>query len=318
MNDPSDGFEAMHFTVRDGLKLYARHYPAAFAAPTRPVICLAGLTRNGRDFHDIALALARDPQAPRHVFTLDSRGRGQSEHDPDWKNYSVPIEVQDVIDFMTMVELQQAGFLATSRGGLLTMVLAAVQPARIGAVVLNDIGPVIETEGLSRIAGYVGRIPLPKTWGDAARTVKELTQRDFPKLGDDEAFIVARQLFNESNGRPVPGYDSKLARGFSVLDGPLPALWPQFAALKRVPVMVVRGVNSDILSEATVLEMRRRHPYFTSHTVPDEGHAPLLRDRPTITAIAEFFARTDDFSERASRAAGREAVPPEPLPEAGL
>lgn len=299
MSEPnSEHFEELHFTVRDGHRLYARHYPAAFAAPTRPVLCLAGLTRNSRDFQDIALALARHPQTPRHVFTLDSRGRGLSDHDADWKNYSIPVEMQDVIDFMTMVELQQAGFLSTSRGGLITMVLAAVQPARIGAVVLNDIGPVIETEGLSRIAGYVGRVPLPKTWGEAARTVKELTRRDFPKLSDDDAFIVARQLFNERDGRPVPGYDNKLSRCLSVLDGPIPALWPQFDALKRVPLMVVRGGNSDLLTEATVNEMRRRHPYFTSLTVADEGHAPLLRDMPTISAIADFFAQTDGFSER--------------------
>lgn len=312
----NDGFEELYFTVRDGLRLYSRHYQAAFAAPTRPVLCLAGLTRNSRDFHDAALALARHPATPRHVFTLDSRGRGLSEHDTDWRNYAVSLEMQDVIDFMTMIGLHQAGFLSTSRGGLITMVLAAVQPSRLGAVVLNDIGPVIETEGLSRIAGYVGRIPLPKTWGEAARTVKELTRRDFPKLSDDEAFVVARQLFNEKDGRPISGYDNKLSRCLSVLDGPIPSLWPQFDAMKRVPVMVVRGGNSDLLSEATVKEMRRRHPYFTSITVPDEGHAPLLRDAPTITAIADFFARSDGFNVREARAV--EAAQAEPAAQAEL
>jgi pimeloyl-ACP methyl ester carboxylesterase len=283
------------------MRLYSRHYRAAFAAPTRPVLCLAGLTRNSRDFHDIARALSHHPKAPRHVFTLDSRGRGHSEYDTDWKNYSVPVELQDVIDFMTMIGLHHAGFLGTSRGGLITMVLAAVQPSRIGAVVLNDIGPVVETEGLSRIAGYVGRIPLPKTWGDAARTVKELTRRDFPKLSDDEAFAVARQLFNEKDGRPVGGYDQKLSKCLSVLDGPMPTLWPQFEALKRVPLLVVRGGNSDLLSEETVAEMRRRHPHFSTLTVPDQGHAPLLRDPPTISAIGEFFAATDGFQARETR-----------------
>ena len=299
----ADGkFEDIFFTVRDGLRLYARRYPAAHPARRRPVLCLAGLTRNSRDFHRMACALANDPQAPRDVYTLDTRGRGLSEHDTDWKNYNVPNETQDVIDFMTMAELAEAGIIGTSRGGLIALVLAALQPSRIGAVVLNDIGPVVETQGLMRIAGYVGRTPVPKSWGDAAKTVRALTQRDFPNLSDADAEAFARQLFNEKNGRPIAGYDAKLAKCLSVLDGPMPQLWPQFAALKRVPVMVVRGANSDLLSEATVETMRKVHPALTSITVPNEGHAPLLWDQPTIGAIARFFTSTDTHKARAAAA----------------
>lgn len=293
MTTPAEGFEAITFTVRDGLRLYARHYPAARAGKRRPVLCLAGLTRNSRDFHRLALALSRHPHAPRDVYTLDTRGRGLSEFDKDWKNYTVPNEMQDVLDFMARTELADCGIVGTSRGGLITMLLAAAQPARIGAVVLNDIGPVIEMTGLTRIAGYVGRTPVPKSWGDAARVVKQLTERDFPKLTDADAEAFARQLFNEANGKPAAGYDAKIAQGFSVLDGPMPALWPQFLSLKRAPVLVVRGANSDLLSEATVSEMMKRHPDCTSHTVPHEGHAPLLWDKDSHDAIAAFFARTD-------------------------
>jgi pimeloyl-ACP methyl ester carboxylesterase len=246
--------------------------------------------------------LSAHPQTPRDVYTLDTRGRGLSEHDRDWKNYTVPNEAQDVIDFMTMTELSDAGVIGTSRGGLITMVLAAIQPGRIGAAVLNDIGPVVETQGLMRIAGYVGRTPTPKTWGDAARAVLQLAKRDFPKLTEADAEAFARQLFNEKNGRPVPGYDAKLAKCLSVLDGPMPQLWPQFAALKRVPVLVVRGANSDLLSEKTVQEMQQRHPMLSSITVPDEGHAPLLWDQPSISAIGDFFAASD------ARAHGRMAA----------
>jgi pimeloyl-ACP methyl ester carboxylesterase len=287
-------FAETYFTSRDGLRLYGRHYRAAMPSGARPVVCLAGLTRNSRDFHAVAVGLSRQGSSPRDVFTLDTRGRGLSEHDTDWKNYAVPIEMQDVIDFMMMLGLREAGIIGTSRGGLIAMVLAAVHPSLVGAVVLNDVGPVIDMDGLARIAGYVGRIPLPKHWPEAARIVRDLTQRDFPNLTDDDADAIARQLFNEKNGKPTSGYDRKLARCLSVLDGPMPALWPQFEAMKRVPVLVVRGANSDLLSEATVEEMRQRHPRLNDVTVPDEGHAPLLRDPPTISSIASFFAGTDE------------------------
>ncbi|MFN0217511.1 MAG: alpha/beta fold hydrolase [Hyphomicrobium sp.] len=302
----NDGFEDMTFTARDGLRLYGRRYPAAGSparSGRRPVLCLAGLTRNSRDFHDVARALSQHAVTPRTVYTLDVRGRGMSEHDSDWRNYAVPIEMHDVIDYMTVLGLFDAGIIGTSRGGLITMVLAAVQPTRIGAVVLNDIGPVIETDGLMRIASYVGRIPTPKTWTDATRTVRELTARDFPNMTDADAEALARQLFNERNGRPISGYDGKLAKCLSVLDGPIPQLWPQFGALSRVPVMCIRGGNSDLLSEKTVAEMGRRHPNFTSVTAAGEGHAPLLRDAPTIAAIAKFFAAADQPARAAARAA---------------
>jgi pimeloyl-ACP methyl ester carboxylesterase len=286
-------FEDIYFTCRDGLRLYGRHYRPDAAPRARPIVCLAGLTRNSRDFHTIALALSRGSH-PRDVFTLDTRGRGLSEYDPDWKNYAVPIEMQDVIDFMMMLGLRNAGVIGTSRGGIIAMVLAAVQPSLIGAVVLNDIGPVIEMEGLARIAGYVGRVPLPKSWDDAARIIQDLFHRDFPKMTDEDLEAVARQIFNEKQGRPASGYDPKLSKCLSVLDGPIPALWPQFEAMKRLPVLVLRGANSDLLSEKTVEEMRRRHPHLSSIVVPDEGHAPLLRDATTIAAIASFFAETDE------------------------
>ena len=288
-------FEDIYFTGRDGLRLYGRHYRAATVSGARPVVCLAGLTRNSRDFHAIALALRRGAPA-RDVFTLDTRGRGLSEHDSNWKNYAVPIEMQDVIDFMMMLGLRNAGVIGTSRGGLITMVLAAVQPSLIGAVVLNDIGPVIEMDGLARIAGYVGRVPLPKNWADAARIARDLFRRDFPGMTDGDVEAVARQLFNEKNGKPVERIRPKTGKV------PVRSRRPDTSAVAAVRSNEaragarVRGANSDLLSEKTVDEMRRRHPHLSSITVPDEGHAPLLRDEPTISAIALF--RRDRRADR--------------------
>ena len=294
------GFDDIRFTASDGLRLYGRHYPARRSLGLRPVLCLAGLTRNSRDFHDIAIALSQHPQTPRDVYTVDMRGRGLSENASDWTKYAIPVELQDVIDFMTMAGLHDAGIIGTSRGGILTHVLAAAQPTRIGAVVLNDIGPVIDTEGLVRIASYVGRTPVPKSWSDAGRAVRDLAKRDFPNMTEAGAEVFARQLFNDRNGKPAAGYDSKLSKCLSVLDGPIPALWPQFEGLKRVPVLVVRGANSDILSRQTVEEMHRRHPRLTSIEVPGEGHAPLLHDAPTIAAITGFFAEADEARHSAA------------------
>lgn len=294
MNSPSAAFVEIPLTVRDGLRLYARHYRAAKKSSRRPLLCLAGLTRNSRDFHTLAIALSRHSETPRDVYTLDTRGRGLSEHDRDWRNYAVPVEALDVIDFMASIELHDAAIIGTSRGGLIAMVMAAIEPALIGAVVLNDIGPVVETAGLLRISGYVGRTPPPKSWEDAARITEEINKRQFPAVTPAQWLQFARQLYNEKDGRPVPSYDPKLARSLSVLEGPMPQLWPQFGALANVPVMVIRGANSDILSQATVEEMARRHPALTSHQVPEEGHAPLLHDEPTITAIARFLVQTDE------------------------
>jgi pimeloyl-ACP methyl ester carboxylesterase len=230
-------FYDITFTARDGLRLYGRHYPATYvnAPKRRPVLCLPGLTRNSRDFHVIAEALAHHPEAPRDVYTLDYRGRGLSEYDPEWRNYAVPVEAVDVLDYMTVTGTAGASIIGTSRGGLIAMVMAAMQPRSVGPVVLNDIGPVIDQTGLGRISAYVGRIPLPSSWKEAGALVHDMGKRAFPSTGMDECIEIGKQWFNEHKGRPAPGYDPALSNALSVLDGPIPELWPQFEALKRVP-----------------------------------------------------------------------------------
>lgn len=298
MTTAPERYEEIRFIQRNGLKLYARHYPARHATPSsaarrvRPLLCLAGLTRNSRDFHEIALVLSQGERA-RDVFTLDSRGRGNSEYDSDWRNYNVPCEMQDAADFMISRGIEGAAILGTSRGGLIAMVMAAAHPAFLGPVVLNDIGPVIEKDGLARIASYVGRTPLPRDWKEAATIIRDMNAASFPAIPADAWETISRQLFNERNGRPSPGYDPKLGQAFSATDGPIPALWPQFDALKHLPVMVIRGLKSDLLSEATVDAMRQRHPDVTLLEIAGEGHAPWLRDRPSIEAVRRFLERTD-------------------------
>jgi pimeloyl-ACP methyl ester carboxylesterase len=298
---PSAPFEEHLTTTRDGLRIYSRHYRAAPATGAgglpgrrrRPVVCLPGITRNSRDFHVVASALATDPTAARDVYTLDMRGRGRSDRDPDPQNYAVLVEMLDVLDVLAAHELSDVAILGTSRGGLIAMVLAAASPAAVGAVVMNDIGPVLELDGLTRIAGYVGRTPVPHSWPDAARLVRDMNLAQFPRTTEAEWAEIARQIFDDRDGAPALAYDPALSAALSVMKGQPPAMWEPFQALTRVPLLVLRGELSDLLSAATVAEMGRHHPRFTAHTVRWQGHAPWLRDRETIEVVARFFADAD-------------------------
>ncbi|HEU4380652.1 MAG TPA: alpha/beta hydrolase [Hyphomicrobiaceae bacterium] len=295
------GWNDIYFTSRDGLRLYARHY-AVPGSVRRPAVCLAGLSRNSRDFHDLAVALSKPDETGRDVYCLDYRGRGRSQHDADWKNYSILIELNDVLDFMTMRGLHNAAMIGTSRGGLITMLMAVLRPAAIGAAVLNDIGPVIEPEGLARIVAYIGRVPLPATWKEAADLVAEMHRRQFPAVTAQQWAEFARQVFNDDNGLPAPSYDANLAKAISLVAAEVPDLWPQFVALSHAPMLVLRGENSDILSAKTLSEMQLRHPRLDAVTVKGQGHAPLLKDAPTISAVSRFLAQADLTALAASEA----------------
>lgn len=287
-------WEDVTFTSRDGLTLYARHY----APPEpigRPVLCLAGLTRNSRDFHELATFLSSHPSRPREVWCPDYRGRGRSDYDPDWRNYSPLIELLDVLDLMAIADLYQTAIVGTSRGGIIAMLMAVIRPAAMSALVLNDIGPVIETAGLARIMGYAGKIPVPADWEEATHLVRSMNRRFFPNLTDDEWRKLARQWFSEDNGRPAPAYDAKIANALSEIDitQKLPEMWPQFEALAHIPVMILRGEASDLLSAKTVEEMARRHSRLTAVTIHAQGHAPLLNDRFSMGVIADFLRSAD-------------------------
>lgn len=290
---PAQNWHDIFFTSHDGLRLYARYYPAPFSR-RRPVLCLPGLTRNSRDFHTLATYLS-DPHNPRarDVIAVDYRGRGRSQWDPQWRSYTLANEMQDALDVLTIGGLSDVAVVGTSRGGLIAMMMACIRPTAIGAVVLNDVGPVLEREGLVRMIAYVGRVPLPATWDEAADLVRGINLKSFPAVPDADWAEIARQWFNDDHGRPTASYDPMLSRSVSLIDGPAPELWPQLQALTRVPTMVVRGELSDLLSAETLAEMRRRHPAMEALTVRGQGHAPLLRDRSTLASIDDFFSRAD-------------------------
>jgi pimeloyl-ACP methyl ester carboxylesterase len=300
---PDSRCESFFIAAQDGLKLHLRAYgrrlapclPGLRGLRGLPVMCLAGLSRTLEDFDALARALAGDAAAPRLVLALDYRGRGLSDYDPNPDNYTVAVELADVIAVLAATEAAPAVVIGTSRGGLVAMVLAAAQPGALAGVVLNDIGPVIEPEGLLRIKGYVGKLPEPKSFAEAADILRRLAAAQFPKLAAAAWLALAKRSWREHDSRLVPTYDPALVRTLAAItpQAQLPAMWPQFEALRHLPLLTIRGANSDILSAATVAAMAARHPGMEVLEVPDQGHAPLLDDAATIGRIAAFVAACD-------------------------
>ena len=284
-----------HFiAAQDGLRLHVRAYGPR-TSESLPVVCLPGLARTSADFHELALALSNDAKGRRWVIAMDYRGRGRSEYDRDAANYSLAVELNDLLAVLTALDVGPAVFVGTSRGGILTMLLATVRPAVIAGAVLNDIGPVIESRGLVRIKSYVGKLPQPVSFDDAGDVLRRLFSGHFPKLTSSDWMAFARRTFEERDGKLVPCYDPKLVKALEGIDieRPLPPLWKEFDALTRVPFMVIRGANSDVLSPETIAAMRRHRPDLEVVEVPDQGHAPLLSDTGTIRSISAFITRCE-------------------------
>jgi pimeloyl-ACP methyl ester carboxylesterase len=280
-------------TAHDGLRLHVREYGTRFA-PALPVVCLPGLARTTADFDTLAPALANGRHA-RRVIAVDSRGRGQSGYDSNPANYNVAVELADVVTILTALEIGQAVFVGSSRGGILTMLLAVAHPGAIAGAVLYDIGPVIEPKGLARIKSYVGKLPQPRSYAEGAEIMRRLFGAQFPKLTAEQWLASAQRTWKLSDSRLMPTYDERLASTLADLDieHPLPTMWNEFDALARVPILVIRGALSDILSAATVDAMRARHPGLETIEVPDQGHVPLLDSPDLIDSIIKFVERCD-------------------------
>ena len=266
------------FTTSDDLSL---HYTDT--GDGLPLLCLAGLTRDGRDFEFVAPHLA-----DLRVITLDYRGRGQS----DWgdpSTYQIPVEGRDAVELLDHLGIDKAAVLGTSRGGLIAMLLAATVKNRLLGVALNDIGPEIAPEGLEVIKDYLGRPPVLKTHAEmAAARARVLT--GFANVPPERWLREAQILFNETEDGLELTYDPRLRE--AVLEGgaqPAPDLWPLFDALSGLPLACLRGANSDLLSPATFAEMKRRRPDMVAVEVPDRGHIPFLDEPQSLSALKRWL-----------------------------
>ncbi|MGY6707443.1 MAG: alpha/beta fold hydrolase [Rhizobiaceae bacterium] len=288
-------FREHFFSADDGLRLHAREY-GRHRPGTLPVICLAGLTRNCRDFDAIARLLAADAGTPRHVFALDYRGRGKSGHDRDWRNYNPVTEARDVATALTVFGIEQAAFIGTSRGGIVTMMLAGSRPGAIAAAIFNDTGPVIEGEGLARIRSQLRKMTRPRDMEEAIELQKQALGHQFPALDHAAWQRHTSAIYRKEKGALVPDHDPKLLKTLEAIDfsRPLSTFWPQFRGLDRIPLMILRGEASDVLSADSVAEMQAGRAARTEIvTVAGQGHPPLLETGDLPQRITAFLARAD-------------------------
>ena len=277
----------------DGIRLHARDYPGpAEAEDSAPVLCMPGLTRNARDYD----ALARRLAARRRVIAVEFRGRGDSGYAKDPMTYVPLTYAQDVAALLDQERIGRFAAIGTSLGGIVTMLLAGMLPGRIAGALLNDIGPEIEPAGLSRIRGYVGKSSTYPTWMHAARGVQEANEDVYPGWTIEQWLGMAKRLYRlNSAGRIVLDYDMKIAEPFRLPGGEAgPDMWRALAALGDVPVLVVRGGRSDILSAATAERMVAALPDAELLTLTQVGHAPTLDEAEAGEAIDRWLARTSE------------------------
>lgn len=285
----ANAYEDRTWTTEDGLSLYYRDYagPEGYDGP--PVLCMHGLTRNSRDFAELAEHLAKE----RRVIVPEMRGRGQSDYASDSASYNPAQYVSDVEALLESEGIDKFIAIGTSMGGLMTMLLAHAKPGRIVAVVMNDIGPEVNPDGIERIKSYVGQGRSYPTWVHAARSLCDTHGSSFPDYDLEEWLDMAKRvLVLGQNGRVSYDYDMAISEPFNEPGGAAPAdLWVAFEALKGVPMLLVRGELSDLITEATVRQMKARNPAMTSVTVPRVGHAPMLNEPEAREAIDALLAK---------------------------
>jgi pimeloyl-ACP methyl ester carboxylesterase len=283
------GYAERRWTSRDGLSLFARDYAGAGGEARLPVICLHGLTRNSKDFEEIAPIIAG---WGRRVIVPDVRGRGQSDRDPNPRNYRPPVYARDVLEMMASLGIPHAVFLGTSMGGIIMMTIAAIRPRAIAGAILNDVGPAIAPEGVARIMSYVGKLPEVRDWNDAATYVRQINSIALPQLNDAEWDHFARRTFRDGPNGPELDYDPAIT---VALQRPPSRATIWIAGLlfrrlaRRRPTLLLRGAISDIITSEIAEKMKRSAPSLRRVDVPGVGHAPMLTEPAAVDAIDQFL-----------------------------
>jgi pimeloyl-ACP methyl ester carboxylesterase len=279
-------WKARIWTSRDGVKLFYRDYPGSADRP--PLLCLHGLTRNSRDFEAFA-----DRYAGRfRVIAVDFRGRGMSERDPQPARYLPVTYAADILQLLDELAIDRAVFVGTSLGGLVTMLVAGMQPQRIAGAILYDVGPVLDNRGLERIRSYVGKPMRFKDWDEAADYITAINRNLPASYGPEDWRRAARRLCREDGGAIVFDYDMAIAEPFNQPNGAAAFdMWPLYRRLGQAPLLVVRGEDSDLLSRATAKAMLDAAPGAQLVTVPGVGHAPDLTEPAAVAAIDDFLGR---------------------------
>lgn len=289
----SPTYREHRYTSADGrLNLFARDYAAEREdEPRLPLLMMHGLTRNSADFGPLVAHLGNS----RRMIVPDQRGRGLSQYDPKPENYRPDVYAQDMWALLDSLSIDQAVLIGTSLGGLMSILMGAAQPERIGGIVLNDIGPEVEEAGLDRIRSYVGPSRPMADWQEAAARCEAINGSAMDGFGLQDWLAFAQRTCRElSDGRVEFAYDGAISAGMDENDPATipPDLWPLWDQLSQIPILSLRGAKSDLLSADTVAEMGRQHPKnFTQAEVPGRGHAPILDEPVAVKEIKQFLDR---------------------------
>ncbi len=271
----------------DGLRLHYRDYPGRDDRP--PILCIPGLTRNARDFEDVAARLSPEWR----LICVELRGRGESAYAKDPMTYVPLTYLQDIGALIRELKLERFVAFGTSLGGIITMLLAPVEGQRLAGALINDIGPVIEERGLDRIKAYVGRSQSWPTWLHAARHFQEVQGEIYPDWPLEQWLVMAKRLCRlNAAGRIVLDYDMRIAEPMKLPGSPAGFdPWPAFQTMAGRPILVLHGGTSDILSKATAERMQAEVSELELVTLPDRGHAPSLDEPEAQAAIDRLLAR---------------------------
>jgi len=282
----SQVWEDKNWTSRDGLKLYYRDYAGAADRP--PLLMLHGLTRNSRDFENIAARHAGDWR----VIVPDFRGRGCSQYDPNSANYQPPTYAMDVLQLLDELDISEAVFMGTSLGGLVTMIIATFAPQRIAGVLLNDVGPELNLVGIDRIKSYVGKPIHFASWDEGVAELRGRHGDVHPAYGEKQWRTYAGRVLRETERGVEFDYDMRIAEPFEAANsGEVPDIWPFYRALGGRPVLVLRGEHSDLLPDPVADRMANEIPDVEVVTVPGVGHAPDLDEPEAAAAIDRLLER---------------------------
>jgi pimeloyl-ACP methyl ester carboxylesterase len=274
------------FDSQEGLRLFSRVY-AGPGADAPVVACLHGLMRNSRDFEDLAPHLA----ARYRVVVPDVRGRGFSARDPNFNNYQIPVYLNDLLRLFAGLGVGRVSIIGTSMGGLMAMVFAAMQPQLVAGIVLNDVGAEVDPRGLERIRGYAGKSAPVRSWEQAVAQVRGIYGTAWPGLSCERWERIARLSYRaNAQGVPEADADPLIAEPLRDTKVAAPNLWPLWGAIAKVPILAIRGAQSDLLNVATLARMQREKPDLKVLEVANRGHAPMLDEPECLAAIDEFLA----------------------------
>lgn len=280
-----------HFiAAQDGIKTYVLELVPDGEIKGDPIFCIHGLTRNHKDFEpifDFLLGFGRK------VYAIDVRGRGNSDYDPNPLNYHPGTYVGDVSNIMNVLEIEKAVFIGTSMGGIISMILAAFMPDKVSGIILNDVGPEVNEAGIARIRNYVGNSAPVDNWDDAIKGIKAIAQKEYPLQKDNQQFWqdFAKRISKEENGKISLAYDPEIKQNLQpAKEGePAPNLWAQFEMIKDIPIGLISGELSDIMTSDIVEKMKKISPSLKVELIDNVGHAPILNEEKALKIIKEIL-----------------------------